>query len=285
MDQIFITGISTGIGYDTTRHLLSIGYFVHGSVRKLEDKDRLLKEFPDNLAVYIFDVTDKDQINAAAAKLKGNLNGQSLLALINNAGYAEPGPQLFLPDDSFRKQMEVNLFGVRNVCNALLPFLGASLNFKGKPGRIINISSVSGIFNTPFMGSYCVSKHALESLSEVYRRELMLYNIDVVCINPGPVLSEIWDKNLGKLDPFLDTDYHVAIKKADEIIEMSKDEALPLSYVSKQIQKTIESKKPKLNQVLHKSKLGFNLLRRLPRRWVDKIIYNRMMGDKIRKLR
>ena len=78
-----------------------------------------------------------------------------------------------LPDDKFRKQIEVNLFGVRNVTNVFLPLLGAYKGFAGQPGRIINNSSLAGVFNTPFNGAYCVSKHAVESLGEIYRRELI----------------------------------------------------------------------------------------------------------------
>ena len=112
-----------------------------------------------------------------------------------------------LSDEVFRAQIEVNLFGVRNVTNTFLPLLGASKDFKGTAGKIINISSLSGIFNTPMNGAYCVAKHALESLGEVYRRELMMYGIQVCSIQPGPIQSKLWDKNISAMDAYLDTDY------------------------------------------------------------------------------
>jgi len=69
------------------------------------------------------------------------------------------------------------------------------------------ISSISGVFNTPFNGAYCISKHAMESLGEIYRRELVMYDIDVVSIQAGPIASKIWTKNIGKYEEYKGTDY------------------------------------------------------------------------------
>lgn len=65
---------------------------------------------------------------------------------------------------------------------AFLPQLGADASLEGPPGRIINMSSISGRYSAPFVGAYCASKHALEGMSDSLRRELMLFGIDVVVI-------------------------------------------------------------------------------------------------------
>ncbi len=65
---------------------------------------------------------------------------------------------------------------------AFLPLLGADTTLEGPPGRIINMSSISGKYSAPFVGAYCASKHALEGMSDSLRRELMLFGIDVVVI-------------------------------------------------------------------------------------------------------
>ncbi len=65
---------------------------------------------------------------------------------------------------------------------AFLPQLGADKSLQGPPGRIINISSISGKYSAPFVGAYCASKHALEGMSDSLRRELMLFGIDVIVI-------------------------------------------------------------------------------------------------------
>ena len=51
-----------------------------------------------------------------------------------------------------------------------------------RPGRIINMSSISGKYSAPFVGAYCASKHALEGMSDSLRRELMLFGIDVLVV-------------------------------------------------------------------------------------------------------
>ena len=258
MKNIFITGISTGIGYSATEHFLNLGYRVFGSVRKAEDQQRLEevfgKRFPKQLVVLMFDVTNENQVLIAAERTKTLLGGESLTALINNAGYAQGGPLAMLPDQIFRQQIEVNLFGVRSVTNSLLPLLGASKKFVGKPGKIINISSISGIFNTPMNGAYCVSKHALESLGEVYRRELSMYGIKVVSIQPGPIQSKLWDKNSHAFDQYMETDYSVMAQKSVTIFNDAQKNAISASTIAELIEKIIDSRSPLHGYIVSKNK-------------------------------
>ena len=72
---------------------------------------------------------------------------------------------------------------------AFLPLLGATQPPVEKPGRIINMSSISGKYSAPFVGAYCASKHALEGMSDSLRRELMLFGIDVIVIGKKDITS------------------------------------------------------------------------------------------------
>jgi short-subunit dehydrogenase len=272
--HVLITGVSSGIGYDAVRFLTTKGYHVFGSVRKDSDKSRLESEFTENFTCLTFDVTQKEQISAACQKVKTILNGNSLFALVNNAGFSSGGPMNLLSDEKFRAQFEVNLFGVRNVTNTFLPLLGAYKGFSGTPGKIINISSLAGVFNTPFNGTYCVSKHAVESLGEIYRRELMLYGIDVISIQSGPIESEIWEKNIGGFDEFAESDYASMLKKADAILKKSQKEALPAEVISKLIYKILNTKNPKCSYIVNKNLLQTMILVKfLPARFVDRLIW------------
>ena len=114
---ILVTGVSSGIGFDAVRFLISKNYFVFGSVRKTEDLERLEKQFPDNFKGLIFDVRDKESVEASKKVVEEILNGDSLTGLVNNAGLSIPGPISLIPDEDFRIQMEVNLFGVLRVTN------------------------------------------------------------------------------------------------------------------------------------------------------------------------
>lgn len=277
MKHILITGVSTGIGYDAVRYFIDQGYHVFGSVRKDDDLLQLNQDFPQNFTCLQFDVTDVAAIDVAAKIVEQKLAGSSLVALVNNAGYAQGGPMALLSDKDFRQQIEVNVFGVRNVTNAFLPFLGARKDFKAKPGKIINISSLSGIFNTPMNGAYCVAKHAVESLGEVYRRELRMYGIQVSSIQPGPIQSKLWNKNDNAMDAYLDTDYASYADKTRKIIQNAKKNALPAEVISKLIHKIIDAHRPKLSYIVIKNKL-FNtiLVKYIPKRIVDFLLYRSM---------
>ena len=182
---IVITGVSTGIGRDALNLLHKKGYNIFGSVRKEADAKKLSESYPERFTPLIFDVQNHDEVVKAAKVVFETCD--VLHALINNAGIAVPGPLQHMSEKDFERQLDINLKSVRRITNLFLPLLGAAPNFKNVPGRIINISSISGLFNSPFNGAYSISKHALESMTDVYRRELRRYNIKVVAIEPGPI--------------------------------------------------------------------------------------------------
>lgn len=270
MQYILITGVSSGIGFDALKYFSNEGFYVFGSVRNLDDKSKLEQTFDKNFTCLVFDVTNLEDIQNSFNVVKQVMGDNPLAALVNNAGYAQGGPMALLSDKDFQKQMEVNLFGVRNVTNTFLPLLGASKDFKHKPGKIINISSISGILNTPMNGAYCVAKHALESMTEVYRRELMMYKIQLASIQPGPIQSKLWDKNIASLEKYYHGDYANMAKNTDRIILESSKDALPASVISKLIHKIIIKKSPKLSYVVTKNSfLATILAKYVPARVVD----------------
>lgn len=279
---IFITGISSGIGYHIAQTLAGKGFHIIGSVRNSKDASRIKHELGERLTVLIFDVTDIETTRKEIESVFPMLEKEGLSVLINNAGAAVPGPMQYLPEEDFLRQMDINVYAVRRITNLLLPYLGVSKKYT--PGKIINISSVSGLFNTPYNGAYCISKHALESMTDIYRRELKIFGIQVSAIEPGPIKSKIWKKNKGALDKFLDTEYGHILAKADKIIENSEKSALDTSVISQLIVKIIESDKPATRYLVHRKKWMFKLLAHyLPDKWVDHLIHKSMTKkDKFR---
>ncbi len=174
MPDIVLTGASTGIGFAACQALIRRGFRVFGSVRKQADADRLKEQLGANYNPLIFDVTDPESVNEAATAVRQATAEQRLFGLVNNAGIAVAGPLAYLPLERFRLQIEVNLLGVHTVMQAFLPLLGTEPNRIGKPGRIVNISSVSGRLAVPFLGAYAASKFALEGYSDSLRRELVV---------------------------------------------------------------------------------------------------------------
>lgn len=272
MKNIVITGVSTGIGLATAKRLLNNGYRVFGSVRKETDANQLQQEWGDKFVSLIFDVRDTEVIYKAVEKVSHICGEEGLDALINNSGIAIGGPIKYIDTDLFRKQFEVNLFGVINVTKAFLQLLGAEKN-NPHAGKIIMISSVAGKRAYPFMGPYSASKHALEGMSDSLRRELLLYGIDVILIEPGPIKTEIWGKSPDRNDnPFTGTEYEPALKKFYDQVIQSGYEGLDADVVANRIQKVIESSHPKTRYVITGDKLKKWIIPNyLPDRWVDKI--------------
>ncbi len=276
MKSIVITGVSTGIGYEAAKMLAGRGWRVYGSVRKPADADRIQAELGDGFTPLLFDVTDEGAMATAVAQLPAPLT-----ALINNAGIAEPAPLMHLPLDEFRHHLEINVTGVLAVTQACLPLLGAQANWPHPPGRIINISSVSGRIVYPFMGAYAASKHALEAMSDALRRELLLYGIDVILIEPGTVRTPIIGKFAGQVERYMGTDYGRVLQPLAAQVEKREQSALPVERVTAVILQALESEHPKTRYPIPRKRLtGWLLPRLLPDRWFDRLVARQLKIDK-----
>ncbi|MBC8213121.1 MAG: SDR family oxidoreductase [Candidatus Marinimicrobia bacterium] len=278
MKSIVVTGVSTGIGKAITESLINNDFQVFGSVRKIEDAKKLKSEFKQKFVPLVFDVTDEKAIIENAELVKEKLDkNENLVGLINNAGIALGGPILLTETEVFRKQFEVNVMGVVSVIRAFSKLLGARKE-SDNPGKIINISSVSGKIALPFVAPYSASKHALEAISDSLRRELMLYGIDVILVEPGPVKTPIWDKTPDpENNPFIGTDYENSLREFRKFIEDSKQNGLPPEKVSNLILKILQIKNPKARYVITKNKFTHSTLPRLlPSRWLDSLLAKKL---------
>ena len=277
MKTIVITGVSTGIGKAATEELLRHGYQVFGSVRKQQDAQQLQETLGAQFTPLLFDVTDSEAIRTAVAQVQESIGESGLFALINNAGIVIPGPLMYQPLEDFRAQFEANLFGVFDVTQQFLPLLGAPKNAPHPPGRIINISSVSGKIAYPFMGGYAATKHALEAMSDALRRELMLYGIDVILIEPGTTRTPIKDKYKEQIEQYAKTDYGAMFSELEKQLVERERTGLPVEKVVEVICKAIESEHPKTRYVVPRKRLmGWLIPRRLPDRWLDLFVANRL---------
>ncbi|KAI8611214.1 hypothetical protein BC830DRAFT_1172075 [Chytriomyces sp. MP71] len=210
---VVVTGSSTGIGADATHYLAEKGYIVYATVRKEADGQKLIADAAAALPVknekwsapkegraagkgwivpVIADVTNKDQLRAAAEKVAAYTeeSGLPLVALVNNAGIGHGAqPMEDTSEESLRAVMEVNFFGAIYATKAFLPLL------RKHQGRVVNVSSIAGVIAGPMMAVYAASKRALESISESLRVELRPFNVSVSVIQPGAVATAIQAKN------------------------------------------------------------------------------------------
>lgn len=274
MQSVVVTGVSTGIGWGITKVLIGHGFRLFGSVRKLQDAERLSEEFGENFVPLLFDVTDETAVQAAAEQVREQLKGETLFGLVNNAGIAVPGPLMYLPTEDFRHQLEVNLVSVLIVTKSFLPLLGTNHSLDGKPGRIINISSTGGKFGGPFVGAYAASKHGLEGFSESLRRELMLYGIDVIIVAPGSVATPIWDKaEQFDISAYSNTEYiEYATRTRDYMIRNGRM-GLPAEKIGEVVWHALTTRAPHVRYaVAPGSALSRVIQMLLPKRMVDRII-------------
>ncbi|HEY2069493.1 MAG TPA: SDR family oxidoreductase [Rhizomicrobium sp.] len=277
MKSVVVTGASTGIGWGCAKVLVKKGFRVFGSVRKQADADRLSAEFGPNFKPLLFDVTDAAAVRKAGEQVAAALGDETLAGLVNNAGIAVAGPLLYLDVDEFRNQLEVNLTGQLIVIQAFTPLLGADPSRKGKPGRIVNITSVGGRNANPFMGPYAASKFGFEGFSEALRRELMLFGIDVIVVAPGAVATPIWDKaeqvDVSRYD---NTPYAASLAKVREMMLAMGRKGFPPEKIGRAVLKALTIAKPKVHYTVTPDRLQRFMGNVLPKRTVDNIVASRL---------
>jgi NAD(P)-dependent dehydrogenase (short-subunit alcohol dehydrogenase family) len=269
-----VTGASTGIGWGTTKVLIEKGFHVFGTVRRQTDAERLQAEFGEAFMPLLMDVTDETAIRMSAEVVSKWLGSATLDGLVNNAGIVIGGPLLHLAPSEYRRQMEVNLIGPLLVTQAFAPLLGVNRARTGKPGRIVNISSVVGKFGIPFIGAYVASKHGLEGFSESLRRELMLYGIDVIVIGPGSVVTPIWDKAEAEDFSIFDkTDYGPIIRKFTRFMIEDGRKGLTPEALGETVYTALTTPQPKTRYAVVPQRLkNWTIPQLLPKRLVDRFI-------------
>jgi NAD(P)-dependent dehydrogenase (short-subunit alcohol dehydrogenase family) len=270
--HILITGTSTGIGYNTAEVLCSRGHHVWAALRKPELMQRLSESFPHTLHVLKMDVTSQADIDAAFKQISASL-GDSEFVLINNAGIAIGGPVESLPIEEWRRIFEVNFFAVVTITRTFLPLIRKSR------GRVINISSISGLIAAPFLGPYCTSKFAIRAFTDALRREVARFGVKVIGIEPGPIRTEIWGKSLRvseaeekKLTPELAEAYGPALKALRNTVQRSEQEAVPVEEVSAKIVLAVELRHPKVAYLVGAIQTQALMAKFFPSSLLDKMI-------------
>ncbi len=178
---VLVTGASSGIGLNITRRLASNGYFVYAGARKEADL-ATLNEI-DNVQGVQLDVTYPEHIAAAVETITAE--GRGLYGVVNNAGVAIIGPLIETDVSELEWLFDVNVYGPYRITKAFAPLLLESR------GRVVNISSISGILSGAFLGHYSMSKHAVEAYTDSLANELGPLGVSVSAIEPGNYNSDI----------------------------------------------------------------------------------------------
>ena len=261
---VLITGCSSGFGLYSAARLSTGPYTVYATMRAVAKKSDLLAEVKrrgGTVHVLQLDVTDSASIQTAV----GAIHEESgrIDVLINNAGYGVGGYFEDLSEDDIRRQMEVNFFGVQNVTRAVVPLMR-----RQGAGKIITISSISGLYASPCFGAYNASKWALEGFSESLRYELEPFGIRVLLVEPGVYRTKIFEENaryargfFNPESPYYRRSQYLHTRMQEMVAACTKDP----DEVARLIERLIEARNPPFRTIPDtKSRTIYALRRLLP---------------------
>ncbi|MEV5607456.1 SDR family NAD(P)-dependent oxidoreductase [Streptomyces sp. NPDC052225] len=178
-----ITGSSRGLGRTLAETVLAAGHHVVATARRIESLGDLVDTYGARIRPVTLDVTDAE---AARRAVRAAVDAYGRLdVVVNNAGYADMAALEDMSDQTFRDQIDTNLFGVVNVTRAALPVLRAQ-----GAGHIIQISSVGDRVGVPGLGAYQTAKWAVCGFSEVLAQEVAPLGIKVTVAEPGGMRTE-----------------------------------------------------------------------------------------------
>ncbi|WAI00839.1 SDR family oxidoreductase [Methanogenium organophilum] len=162
MKVAIVTGATGGIGKAVVEELKNKGYFVHEVSRKNCDVTNL-----DSIKTFMSNITNVD-------------------VLVNCAGRSHLGYIEDISEDDICSCFDTNALGTMRFCKAVLPIMK-----KQKNGYIVNIGSLRGIECCKGKASYSMSKFAVRAFSNTLGLEVKKYGINVTCINPGFVFTDL----------------------------------------------------------------------------------------------
>lgn len=274
-NSVLITGCSTGLGRSTALMLAASGWRVFAGVRKPADAKSLRAEAEGDLVPLQFDVAKPDSLAKAVDELR-KATGGKLHGLVNNAGVYLGGPLELMKREEIELTFAVNVTGLLAVTQACLPLLRAA------EGRIVNISSISGLIAMPGVSVYAGSKHAVEAITDSLRVELHPFGVKVVAVEPGGIKTPIWEKGAQRDQAAADEADTAELRKAyAPLLKLlhklnAKPGGLPPDAVAKVVIEALESDRPKNRYLVGKDAKSLALLRRLPDALRDRAIIGKV---------
>lgn len=269
LKTVLVTGASSGIGEACAQRLRGAGWRVLAGVRRAGDA-------PDGTEELLLDVTDHEQVRAAARRV------EELDGLVNNAGVAVSGPLELLPLHELRRQLEVNVVGQVAVTQALLPAL------RRTRGRVVFVGSIGGRSALPFLGPYAASKFALEAVADSLRLELRPFGIHVSIVEPGTIATPIWRKGAATADEIAQAWPAEARELYARPVAVFRQAAAaagrrgePPDEVAKAVEHALTAPRPRTRYLVGRDAKRRAIVERLPDRLRDRVLarYLRVGND------
>lgn len=263
----FITGCSTGLGRALAKRVLQRGYRCVVTARNVAQVQTIVAPYPKHGLALALDVTNQAQLEQAVAQAEASFGGIDVL--VNNAGYGDIAPMETTTDKDLRAVFDTNVFGLMAVTRAFLP----RMRERGK-GRIVNVSSLGGLFTLPLFGAYNSTKHAVESISDALRIELRPFGIEVSLIEPGPIKTKFSTSSLKSVERYQDgSPYAPVLARFADLTRRTDKMAPGPRATSRAIHHAAASRWPRARYKLTlSSRLMVAFLRAIPTRLSDAIL-------------
>jgi len=184
--KILITGATGGIGYSLVKKFYELGSIVLATGTNEIKLDQLKKEF-QNIKIKSFKLDQHTEIENFITSCHSELDGIDVL--INNAGITSDNLSVRLTDENWKKVIDINLTSTFLMCKQTIKKM-----LKNKQGKIINITSIVAHTGNLGQANYAASKAGIIGFSKSLAIEYAKKNINVNCISPGFIKTEMTDK-------------------------------------------------------------------------------------------
>ena len=232
MSKVLLTGAAGGMGQSAARALTAAGDEVWGiDIREMED-------FPLFHPVQA-DLCDGEAVQAAGERVRAE--AENLDAIIHTAGIYDLDSLAEMPEESFVRDFNVNVFAAFRINKTFLPMLNPS-------GRIIIVTSeLAPLKPLPFTGIYAVTKSALEKYADALRMETQMLGYPVIVIRPGAVKTDMIPESCRKLDAFCEKTelYPTNASRFRKIVNRVEARNVPPERIAELIEKALHAKHPK----------------------------------------
>lgn len=186
----FVTGGSRGIGRSIVMELIHMGFYVIFTYKsrheQAEDVEKEAASLGGTAIGYVLDVRNREAVKRLIDNVIKEIGYVDVL--INNAGIIQDRTLVFMKEKEWDDVLQVNLYGTFHVTQRILFYM-----LKRKKGRIINISSVSGLTGTIGQVNYSSTKAGIIGFTHSLAKEVAKYGVTVNCVAPAGVLTEIID--------------------------------------------------------------------------------------------
>ena len=185
--KIIITGATGGIGNSIVKRLSDAGAKILATGTRIEKLEELKSKF-NNIDILKFDISKGEEIEEFIENATKQLGG-GLDCLINNAGITQDNLAIRMNIDEWKKVIDINL-----TSTFLLSKFAVKKMLKNKYGKIINITSVVGHTGNLGQANYTASKAGIVAMAKSLAIEYAKKNININCISPGFIKTEMTDK-------------------------------------------------------------------------------------------